>query len=166
MPNPLPYENAVSGERALSEIQRILQRFGCQSFGAMNDFENKKIVVQFRYRDIPIHVEASMSGYANAWLKAHPWSRRVRRDQVSHEREAVRIASVAVYSILRDWIKGQVMAIETGILSFEAAFLGQVLLPSGRTVLQHVEHEKLIASEGGETPKLPRARGEARQNHA
>jgi hypothetical protein len=52
---------------------------------------------------------------------------------------------VAVYSILRDWIKGQITAIQTGILSFEGAFLGQILLTSGKTVLEHVEAEKLIA---------------------
>jgi hypothetical protein len=54
------------------------------------------------------------------------------------------IASVAVYSILRDWIKGQVTAIETGILTFEGAFLGQILLPSGRTVLEHAAESKLL----------------------
>lgn len=31
----LPYENAQSGTRALAETERILQRFGCQSFGSM-----------------------------------------------------------------------------------------------------------------------------------
>lgn len=135
----LPYEGATSGARALTEIERVLQRFGCQSFGSMQDFERKTIIVQFKYRDLPIHVEASMQGYANAWLKAHPWSRRMRRPKLEHEREALRVASIAVYSILRDWIKGQVMAVETGILSFEGAFLGQVLLPSGVTVLQHMQ---------------------------
>ena len=57
------------------------------------------------------------------------------------------MAEVAVYSLLRDWIKGQVTAIECGILSFEGAFLGQILLPSGRTVLEH-------ATEGNLLPKL------------
>lgn len=43
-----------------------------------------------------------------------------------------------------DWIKGQVMAIETGILSFEGAFLGQILLPSGQTILEHATANKLL----------------------
>ena len=54
------------------------------------------------------------------------------------------IASVAVYSILRDWIRGQVTAIETGILSFEGAFLGQILLSNGQTVLEHATSQKLL----------------------
>ena len=54
------------------------------------------------------------------------------------------IAIVAVYSILRDWIKGQITAIETGILSFEGAFLGQILLGNGKSVLEHVTESKML----------------------
>ncbi len=142
----LPYENATSGEKAMGEIQKILQRFGCQSFGSMMDFEKKVLLVQFKYRDIPITVEASTQGYAASWLREHPYSQRMRRNRQDHEKEALRVAGVAVYSILRDWIKGQVMAIESGILSFEGAFLGQILLPSGQTVLQLVNSQKLLSA--------------------
>lgn len=140
----LPYENATSGQKAMDEIQKILQKFGCSSFGHMTDFENKSLLVQFRYRDMPISVNASMSGYAAAWLREHPHSIRMKLSRIEHEKKAVEIAGVAVYSILRDWIKGQVMAIEAGILSFEGAFLGQILLPSGNTILQHVQESKLL----------------------
>jgi hypothetical protein len=140
----VPYETASSGQRALAEIEKMLHRFGCQSFGAMQDFERQTIIVQFKYRDIPLHVEASMQGYAATWLKAHPWSHRMRRSKIEHEREAMRVASFAVYSILRDWIKGQVMAIESGILTFEGAFLGQIMLQSGSTVLQHLQSQKML----------------------
>ncbi len=139
----LPYENSSSGEKALGEIQKILQRFGCQSFGSMMDFEKKELLLQFKYRDTPISVTASSAGYAAAWLKEHPYSSRMRKSRIEHEAQAVTVAGVAVYSILRDWIKGQVTAIECGILSFEGAFLGQVLLPSGMTVLEYAQTELL-----------------------
>lgn len=142
MTQMLPYENSSSGTRALADIERILHRFGCQSFGSMQDFEKQSLIVQFRYRDMPVHVEASMAGYAAAWLRVHPWSNRMRRTKVEHEREALRIAGLAIHSILRDWIKGQVMAVETGILSFEGAFLGQLMLPSGETVLGRLQRTK------------------------
>lgn len=143
----VPYETASSGQRALAEIEKILHRFGCQSFGAMQDFERKTLIIQFKYRNMQMHVEASMSGYAAQWLKAHPWSNRMRRNKVDHEREALRVASFAVYSILRDWIKGQVMAIESGILTFEGAFLGQIMLQSGGSVLQHLQKQQLLPAE-------------------
>lgn len=141
----LPYENVTAGDKAMGEIQKILKRFGCQSFGSMMDFEHKKLIVQFRYKDMPITVEASTAGYAAAWLKEHPYRPSSHRyPKIKHEERAVEIAGRAVYSILRDWIKGQVTAIECGILSFEGAFLGQILLPSGKTILQHATESKLI----------------------
>lgn len=146
---PLPYENATSGERALGEIQKILRGFGCNKFGSMVDDGAQDVMVQFEYRGRRVSVTASVRGYAAAWLKEHPWTPRTRSTRVEHERKATNIASTAVYSILRDWIKGQVMAIETGILSFEGAFLGQILLPSGRTILETVTDQKLLPQMGG-----------------
>lgn len=150
---PLPYENATSGERALGEIQKLLRGFGCAKFGSMIDDEDGTVLVQFEYRGRRCTVKASTKGYAAAWLKEHPynaWGRgrtRIPKDQ--HEKKALDIASVAVYSILRDWIKGQITAIETGILTFEGAFLGQLLLSNGKTMLEHaMESNYLPAIEG------------------
>jgi hypothetical protein len=140
----LPYENATSGERALGEIQKLLRGFGCSRFGSMADDVAQEILVQFEYRGRPVSVKASIRGYASAWLKEHPFSARSRSTRAAYERKAMDIASVAVYSILRDWIKGQITAIETGILTFEGAFLGQIMLPSGRTVLEHAAESKLL----------------------
>lgn len=140
----LPYENSTSGERALGEIQKLLRGFGCAKFGSMSDDEAHEIMVQFEYRGRQVSVKASIHGYAAAWLKAHPYSTRSRSSCTNYERKAMDVASVAVYSILRDWIKGQITAIETGILSFEGAFLGQILLSNGATVLQHVEASKML----------------------
>jgi hypothetical protein len=145
---PLPYESATSGEKALSDIQKILSRFGCQQFGSMVDNEAKEIRVMFKYRNRQISMPASMAGYAAAWLKEYPYNpSRHRRSKIEHERKAMDIASVAVYSMLRDWIKGQVTAVEVGLLSFEGAFLGQILLPSGMTVLEHATQTQLLQLE-------------------
>ncbi len=141
---PLPYETATSGEKALGEMQKLLRGFGCSKFGSMIDDDAGELLVQFEYRGQPVSVKASTKGYAQAWLKGHPYSTRTRCTRAQHERKALDIASVAVYSILRDWIKGQITAIETGILSFEGAFLGQLLLPSGKTVLEHASDAKLL----------------------
>jgi hypothetical protein len=143
---PLPYENASSGAKAMDEIQKILQHFGCSSFGHMTDFENGKLLVQFKYKEMPISVEASFKGYAAAWLRENPWSTKKRSTLKEHEAEALRRGNIAVYSILRDWIKGQVTAVQCGILSFEGAFLGQILLPSGQTTLEFLQTKNLLPS--------------------
>jgi len=140
----LPYQNATSGEKSITEMQKILRHFGCSKFGHMLDYENGSLLVQFTYREKMIHVEASFNGYAAAWLKENPYTSRRKCTKHEHEQKAIDVASVAVYSVLRDWVKGQVTAIETGILSFEGAFLGQIMLPSGKTVLDHAVSEKLL----------------------
>lgn len=140
----LPYENTTSGEKALDEVRKMLTKFGCNKFGTMTDTEMGEVMVQFEYRGRQVHVKASARGYAAAWLKENPWSYRSKRTQDEHKRRASDQGQIAIYSILRDWIKGQVMAIECGILTFEGAFLGQIFLPSGRTVLEHIQTENLL----------------------
>jgi len=62
--------------------------------------------------------------------------------KAEHEAKALQIGSVAVYSILRDWIKSQITVIEIGVMSFEGAFLSHFMLPDGRRVID-VAGEKL-----------------------
>jgi hypothetical protein len=50
---------------------------------------------------------------------------------------ALHQGQIAVNSIVRDWIKGQVTAIESGVLSFEAVFMPYMLTADGRTVMDH-----------------------------
>jgi hypothetical protein len=145
---PLPYESATSGERALGEIQKLLRAFGCNKFGSMIDDAAGELLVQFEYRGRSVSVKASTKGYAAAWLRSKPYTTRMHCSKAQHERKAMDVASVAVYSILRDWIKGQIMAIETGVLSFEGAFLGQIMLPNGRTILETARETMLQQLEG------------------
>lgn len=140
----LPYEKTTAGNKALADLQSMLRQFGCNKFGSMQDDAEGLLMVQFEYRGQMVSVKASINGYAQAWLKEHPHTSRMRKTKVEHERAAKDVASIAVYSIIRDWVKGQIMAIETGVLSFEGAFLGQIMLPSGKTVLEHAQAQKLL----------------------
>lgn len=141
---PLPYENATSGKRAIDDMQKILIAFGCNKFGHMLDIDAGELLVQFEYRGRQISVKASSNGYAQRWLKEHPHSYRMKSTRAQHEAKAKELGAIAVYSILRDWIKGQITAVETGILSFEGAFLGQIMLPTGKTVLEQVTETKML----------------------
>jgi hypothetical protein len=68
----------------------------------------------------------------------------MRATRAQHEQKAIAQGNIAVWSILRDLIKGQITAIETGILSFDAAFLGQILLPTGETVHDRIAAQELL----------------------
>jgi len=140
----LPYENATSGNNAINDIQKMLRNFGCQRFGTGEDFATGELHVQFEHRGRQVQLKASARGYAAAWLREHPYGPRIRCSKADHEAKALRIGSVAVYSILRDWVKGQVTAIEIGMMTFEAAFLSHILLPGGMTVIEMATERKLI----------------------
>jgi len=140
----LPYENATSGKNAIDEMQRICRKFGADDFGIKENFKTGSVLVQFKHRNRVIQIEASSKGYASAWLREHPYTSRMRSTRQQHEAKALKRGNTAVYSILRDWIKGQVTAVEIGMLSFEGAFLGQILLPDGNTVLDHVQSKNLL----------------------
>jgi hypothetical protein len=142
----LPYQRATAGANALREIEKTLRHFGCAKVGHMMDHEKGDVIVQFEFRGRQVSARASINGYAAAWLRENPWSRRMRSTKIEHEALAKQKASVAVYSLLRDWIKGQITAVETGILTFEGAFLGQILLPSGQTVLEVAAQQNLLAA--------------------
>jgi hypothetical protein len=143
----LPYENATSGKNAVADMQKLLRGFGAASFGVMEEFDKGEVIVQFTYRTRNVTIRASFKGYAAAWLKHHPMTSRTRGTRVDYERRALQQAQLSVYSILRDWIKGQVTAIEVGMMSFEGAFLGQILLSTGETVLQRIEATDMLRIE-------------------
>jgi len=141
----LPYEGATSGSNALDEIRKVLTRFGCSRFGTMTDNAIGELIVQFTYRNRDVSVRANFKGYAKAWLDEYPYnSSRHRRTKAQHEARAMDQAQISVRSVLRDWIKGQITAVECGILSFDGAFLGQILLGNGQTVLEAAQGSKML----------------------
>lgn len=144
----LPYENASSGKRAVEEIHKILRAFGASAVGVMENYAAGEIVVQFEHQRQRVSLRASAKGYAARWLREHPYKPRMQHSRIDHERKALEVGNVAIYSILRDWIKGQVTAIECGVLDFEGAFLGQIMLGDGRTVREHVAESNWLRLEG------------------
>lgn len=147
----LPYEDAQSGERALEGIRKVLTAFGCDKFGTMTDNASSEVMVQFEHRGRQVSVKASWKGYAAAWLNEHPYNpSRHRKSRIEYERQAMDKGQIAIYSILRDWIKGQITAIECGVMSFDGAFLGQILIPNtGRTILETVQAQNLLPAPKG-----------------
>jgi hypothetical protein len=150
----LPYENATTGKAAVEEMRKLLVGFGASSFGVMEDFQQGVVIVQFVWRDRPVTISASSKGYAAAWLRYHPFNAvRSRGTRADHEAKALKQAQVSVYSILRDWLKGQITAVEVGLLTFEGAFLGMLMLPTGETVLARLERGDMLQLPGPATPR-------------
>lgn len=134
----VPYAEAKSGAAARDEISKMLRRFGCESVGFMDDFENHELLLAFRHRGRPMQLRASAKGWAALYLKENPWSPRRYKNRHDWEQAALRQGLIAVNSILRDWVKGQVMAVECGILSFEAVFMPYMLTRDGTPLVDHI----------------------------
>jgi hypothetical protein len=134
----VPYAGATSGAKARADIVKMLQGFGCESVGFMDDFAAHSVLLAFTHRGRRVQLCASARGWAAIYLKQNPWSPQRRLSQAQWERAALDQGLIAVNSILRDWIKGEITAIETGILSFEAVFAVHMLLPDGRPVLEKI----------------------------
>jgi hypothetical protein len=133
-----PYASASTGIKAREEITKILRRLGCESIGFMDVYEKHEVLLAFTHRGRQVQLTASAKGWAAVWLKENAHSPRCRRSRVEYEQDALRQGHVAVNSILRDWVKGQVTAIECGILSFEAVFMPFMLTHDGRPLMERV----------------------------
>lgn len=139
-----PYASATSGAAARDEITKLLRRFGCESVGFMDDFENYEVLLAFKHRGRSMQLRASANGWAAMYLKENPWSYRRRDKKADYEQAALKQGLIAVNSILRDWVKGQIMAVECGILSFEAVFMPYMLTDNGQTLIERISTMNLL----------------------
>jgi hypothetical protein len=136
----VPYESATSGEKAQGETKKILQRLDCAEVGFMDKYETHELLLHFKHRGRTVQLTASAKGWAQMWLRKNPYNGHRRRLRHDYEQDALRQGHIAVNSILRDWVKGQVSAIETGVLSFEAVFMPFMLTSDGRPMIEQVQH--------------------------
>ena len=139
-----PYASARSGAKAREEISKILQKFGCESVGFMDNFAEHSILLAFKHHGRSIQLTASGKGWAALYLKDNPWSYRRRGNRHDYEAKALQQGMIAVNSILRDWVKGQITAVECGMLSFGAVFMPYMLTNDGRTLYERASEINLL----------------------
>jgi hypothetical protein len=152
----VPYASASSDDTARKEVRKILLRLGCKDIGFQDLDTEHALLLQFKHHGRPTQLKVSAKGWAALYRREKPWTPRHRRSQVEYEQAALRQGLAAVNSILRDWIKGQVTAVECGVLSFEAVFLPFMLTSDGRTVSERVEELGLLPSpESAKVVSLP-----------
>lgn len=144
MASQVPYASATSGAAARDEITKLLRRMGCESVGFMDNFEQKTVLLAFKHRGRAIQFKASAKGWATWFLKENPWTSRMRKTKPQHDAAALEQGLIAVNSILRDWVKGQVTAVECGLMPVEAVFLAHMVTDDGRTVIQRIGEKNLL----------------------
>lgn len=152
----VPYAHTSSGMKAREEIQKILKGFGAESVGFMDEYETKSLLLAFKVRGQQVQLRASAQGWAAMWLKENPHTNNRRATRQQWEQAALDQGMIAVNSILRDWVKGQITAIETGILQFDHVFMPYMLASDGRPLLEHAQ--KLLPAPDGEAESTERGK--------
>ena len=135
----VPYEHATTGRAAREEMIQLLRGMGCESVGFMDSFETGSVILAFVHRKKKVQLEANAQGWANMYMKAKPWTRKMRRTEHEYREQAREQGQIAVNSVLRDWLKGQITAVETGVMRFEDVFLPYMMTKDGRSVAQVIE---------------------------
>ena len=141
----VPYASATSGLKARDDIGKILRTFGCQSVGWLDEYDTNSIVLAFIWNGKRVQLRASANGWASMYLRKKPWNTRRAKDRRDYEQQALDQGMIAVNSVLRDWVKGQITAIEIGILSFETVFMPHMLTHEGKTLAESEVITKLLS---------------------
>lgn len=140
----IPYTGATSNDRARGEIVKMLRRIGCDRIGFLEEYSTGAVLLTFEHRGRPIQMRASAHGWATWFLRENPWNSRRSSTPEQWRKKAIDQGMIAVSSILRDWCKGQVTAIECGIFPAEAAFFAYMITNDGKTVFQRAEEAKML----------------------
>jgi len=122
----VPYSRANSS-KPRDEITKLLIRLGCTKVGFMDELEEHAVVLFFVHRGNPVRLKVSALGWAEMYLKDHP---------KTPLPTAIKQGLIAINSILRDWVKGMVTAIETNAFTADALFLPFVVSPKGTTLAE------------------------------
>ena len=134
----VPYASATSGEKAMAELRKLLQTFGCDKVGVADDFAKKEVIVVWTYRGRRMQVKGSAQGWANMYLRRNPWNRARHLDEQTYKARWLAQGQIAIYSCLRDFVKAQLSIVEMGLFEFDQVFMPYMLLPNGRTVADTV----------------------------
>jgi len=69
----VPYASATS-TRSQDEAKRLLLKLGCEGVGFFDDYAKREVLLQFKYRGRSIEMRVPWKGWAQLYLKEHPWN--------------------------------------------------------------------------------------------
>jgi hypothetical protein len=148
----VPYASATSTRSQDETKKLLLEKLGCEEAGFYDKPGTHEVLLQFKHRGRQVQLRVSATGWAQFYLKQHPWNYSRRGTRQAYEDAALKQGYIALNSMLRDWIKGQITAIECGILSFEAAFMPHMLTNDGRPLIERLKETDLLPKP--EQPKI------------
>lgn len=133
-------DTSVSVEKTEAEIKSTLRRYGAESFGSFEEKGAAMIAFHMRERRIVFRLPLPL---IEDKVFAYDGRRQLRSPEKRHE--AWEQACRSRWRALLLCIKAKLESVESGIESFEDAFLAHIQMPDGRTVGEHTRPAIAIA---------------------
>jgi hypothetical protein len=142
---------SVSPEKSQQEIGAVLRRYGASSYASA--WEQGRAMIAFGSADRHVRMVLALPDPDDPEFRTTPSGR---------TRDAYARQAACEAEIRRRWralalgVKAKLEAVETGIETFEEAFMAHIVLPDGRTVAEHVQPAIAHAYQTGEIrPFIP-----------
>jgi len=136
----------VSPEKTLNEVQALIKRYGATKF-AYGEEENR-VGVTFEMKNRRVRFVMSLPAKNEAVVRINQSS------MTKYSEPAYQQAVRARWRALLLTIKSKVVSVESGIETFEEAFMGQIVLPNQQTVSEWLKPQLNAAYEGGKMPPM------------
>ena len=142
----------VPASRSQTEIEALLDNHGAQRFVVAKDRETGRIILQFQLQNRICRFEIKLpSPSVSGMMYSHNGRRR--RSAESRER-AMKQAERQRWRALLLVIKAKLESVESGVETFEEAFLAHVMLPDGDLVGAKLQPLLAEAYETGRAPEM------------
>lgn len=139
----------VSSDRSRAEIEKTLTRYGARQF--MYGWDEDRAIIGFVLRGRQVRFILPLPARDSKEFTRTPTGRARAANQI---REAYEQAVRQRWRALALVIKAKLEAVESGIVTFDAEFLAQLVLPNGQTVGDHAVPEVARAYETNQMPVL------------
>lgn len=142
-------QTQVPVDRSKSEIERMLQRYGASEFA--HGWRQDKATIMFKMMDRYIRFVLPLPTLGDFTKTATGRQRRAGTGAVTSAWEQ---ACRQRWRALALSIKAKLESAESGIEEFETAFMGQIVMPNGKTIEEEVRPLITRAYETGKMPEL------------
>lgn len=132
----------VPVDRSEQEIKRVLREYGATKIGTMSEPGRATLYFDVKGREVQIAIPMPKTAAPDV-----PRQTRATRDADAEERRRWRVLVL--------WTKGMFEAVNSGIMTFDQAFLGYLVVPGKGTTIGSMIVPNLDALYAGESlPKL------------
>ena len=128
----LPYANSLANPvQAQARIKSMLIKFGVDRISFAEDLKARTVIVNFQYKNYPVHLPVDYGRLAEVYMEGDPWSHRKRGTREAYEQKKRETAYRASFSLLEDFLKGMITIAQMEIFTFEEMFFAYFINDQG-----------------------------------